>query len=118
MPQCVEFLTNLNYLGLNGCGQKKFPCEILPELPQLQDLIIEEYWDGMFAPITVKEKVECLRKLETLECHFEVHSDSVEFRDRTQELSTYKFLVGQWKDNDYHNSRITLKNWLLIIVML
>jgi disease resistance protein RPS2 len=28
----------------------------------------------MFAPITVKEKVECLRKLETLECHFEVHS--------------------------------------------
>lgn len=64
MPQCVECLTNLKYLGLNGCGQKKFPCEILSELSQLQDLIIEEYWDGMFAPITVKEKVECLRKLE------------------------------------------------------
>jgi disease resistance protein RPS2 len=106
---------------MRGCGQKKFHCEILSELSQLQDLIIEEYWDGMFAPITVKEKVECLRKLETLECHFEVHSDSVGFlksRDRTQELSTYKFFVGQWKDNDYHNSRITLKNWLFIIVMM
>jgi disease resistance protein RPS2 len=48
------------------------------------------------AQIKVKGKeIGCLRKLETLECHFEGHSDFVQFlRYQTKSLSKYRILVG------------------------
>jgi disease resistance protein RPS2 len=47
------------------------------------------------------EEVGCLRKLETLECHFEGYSDFMEYlksRDETQSLSTYQIFVGQFEE--------------------
>ena len=87
---------------MNGCGKMKFPGRILPKLSHLQVFVLEV--ELICVPVTVKGKeVGCLRKLETLECHFEDHSDFVEFlksRDENQALSTYKIFVGQFKEYD------------------
>ncbi|XP_034897076.1 probable disease resistance protein At1g61300 isoform X2 [Populus alba] len=96
MPQGMECLTNLRYLIMNGCGEKKFPSGILPKLSHLQVFVLENFTN---APITVKGKeVGSLRNLETLECHFEDFSDFVEYlrsRDGILSLSTCKILVGE-----------------------
>ncbi|XP_073262842.1 putative disease resistance protein At4g10780 [Populus alba] len=105
MPQGMECLCNLKYLRMSGCGEKKFPSGLLPKLSHLQVFVLEE-WNlrtnngkAEYVPITVKGKeVACLRKLESLECHFEGYSDYVEYlksRDETKSLTTYKILVGQ-----------------------
>jgi disease resistance protein RPS2 len=99
MPQGMECLCNLRYLRMNGCGEKEFPSVLLPKLSHLQVFVLEEELiDGRYAPITVKGKeVGCLRKLESLKCHFEGHSDYLEYlksRDETQSLSTYQIRVG------------------------
>nr|XP_034919469.1 probable disease resistance protein At4g27220 [Populus alba] len=80
MPQGMECLSNLRYLRINGCGEKEFPGGILSKLSHLQVFILEEWmptgFESEYVPVTVKGKeVGCLRKLETLECHFEGHSD-------------------------------------------
>uniref|UniRef100_A0A6N2KB10 Uncharacterized protein n=1 Tax=Salix viminalis TaxID=40686 RepID=A0A6N2KB10_SALVM len=103
MPQGMECLRNLEYLRMNGCGEKEFPSGLLLKLSHLQVLVVEEpLIDGIRAPITIKGKeVGCLRKLESLECHFEGHSDFVEYlksRDETQSLSTYCYGVGTIPD--------------------
>jgi disease resistance protein RPS2 len=36
MPQGMECLTNLRFLRMSGCGEKKFPSGILPKLSHLQ----------------------------------------------------------------------------------
>ena len=84
---------------MNGCGEKEFPSGLLPKLSHLQVFVLEEELiDGRYTPITVKGKeVGCLKKLETLECHFEGHSDYLKYlksRDETQSLSTYRIRVG------------------------
>jgi disease resistance protein RPS2 len=67
----MECLSNLRYLGLNACGQKMFATGILPKLPHLQVLVLQQPGlDGFgvwrAAPVTVKGKeVAYLRKLET-----------------------------------------------------
>uniref|UniRef100_A0A6N2MEK5 Uncharacterized protein n=1 Tax=Salix viminalis TaxID=40686 RepID=A0A6N2MEK5_SALVM len=99
LPQGMEYLSNLRYLKLNGCRQKEFPAGILPKLSSLQVFVLDDWVNGQYAPVTVKGKeVACLRKLETLECHFELFSDLVGYlksRDETLSLNTYRFLVGQ-----------------------
>ncbi|XP_073263081.1 probable disease resistance protein At4g27220 isoform X2 [Populus alba] len=100
IPQGMECLTNLRYLRMNACGEKEFPCGILPKLSHLQVFVLEERLiDRRYAPIAVKGKeVGSLRKLETLECHFEGFSDFVEYlrsRDGIQSLSTYTISVGE-----------------------
>nr|XP_034925323.1 probable disease resistance protein At4g27220 [Populus alba] len=89
MPQGIECLSNLEYLRLHLIGEKEFSSGILPKLLHLQVFVSS-------AQIMVKGKeVGCLRKLETLECHFEGHSDFVEFlRYQTKSLSKYKIFVG------------------------
>ncbi|KAI9377015.1 hypothetical protein POPTR_019G014322v4 [Populus trichocarpa] len=98
MPQGMECLTNLTYLRMNGCGEKEFPRGILPKLSHLQVLVLEDFFDGSYAPITVEGKeVGSLRNLESLECHFEGFSDFVEYVrswDGILSLSTYRILVG------------------------
>uniref|UniRef100_A0A3N7F999 Uncharacterized protein n=1 Tax=Populus trichocarpa TaxID=3694 RepID=A0A3N7F999_POPTR len=98
MPQGMDCLSNLRYLRMNGCGEKKFPNRILPKLSHLQVFVLEEVFEGSYAPITVEGKeVGSLRNLETLQCHFEGLPDFVEylrFRDVTQSVSTCKILVG------------------------
>ncbi|KAI9378832.1 hypothetical protein POPTR_018G136500v4 [Populus trichocarpa] len=93
IPQGMECLCNLRYLRMNGCGEKEFPSGLLPKLSHLQVFVLEEW-----IPITVKGKeVAWLRKLESLECHFEGYSDYVEYlksRDETKSLTTYQILVG------------------------
>nr|XP_034891450.1 probable disease resistance protein At4g27220 [Populus alba] len=76
MPQGME-LRNLRYLRMNRCGEKKFSSGLLPKLSHLQVFVLEEgLIDGRYAPLTVKgKKVACMRKLKSLECHFEGHSD-------------------------------------------
>uniref|UniRef100_A0A6N2KGW3 Disease resistance protein At4g27190-like leucine-rich repeats domain-containing protein n=1 Tax=Salix viminalis TaxID=40686 RepID=A0A6N2KGW3_SALVM len=100
MPQGMEGLRNLEYLRMNGCGESEFPSGLLLKLSHLQVIVLEETLiDGRYAPITIKGKeVGCLRKLESLKCHFEGHSDFVEYlksRDETQSLSTYCIWVGR-----------------------
>jgi disease resistance protein RPS2 len=60
---------------------------------------------AQYVPITVRGKeVACLRKLESLECHFEGYSDYVEYlksRDETKSLTTYQILVGPLDKYDY-----------------
>uniref|UniRef100_A0A6N2MF19 NB-ARC domain-containing protein n=1 Tax=Salix viminalis TaxID=40686 RepID=A0A6N2MF19_SALVM len=104
LPQGMEYLSNLRYLKLNGCRQKEFPAGILPKLSSLQVFVLDDWVNGQYAPVTVKGKeVACLRKLETLECHFELFSDLVGYLkswDETLSLNTYRFLVGQWNNDD------------------
>jgi len=89
MPQGMECLSNLWYLRLGLNGKKEFPSGILPKLSRLQVFVFS-------AQIKVKGKeIGCLRELETLECHFEGHSDFVQFlRYQTKSLSKYRILVG------------------------
>ncbi|KAL9381867.1 hypothetical protein Peur_024902 [Populus x canadensis] len=98
MPQGMECLSNLWYLRFGSNGKMEFPSGILPKLSHLQVFVSS-------APIKVKGKeVGCLRKLETLECHFEGHSDFVEFlrsRDQTKSLSKYRICVGLLDDEAY-----------------
>eukprot|EP00258_Populus_trichocarpa_P031777 XP_024447796.1 probable disease resistance protein At4g27220 isoform X1 [Populus trichocarpa] len=106
IPQGMECLCNLRYLRMNGCGEKEFPSGLLPKLSHLQVFVLEEWIPpatkdnrrGQPAPVTVKGKeVGCLRKLESLVCHFEGYSDYVEYlksRDETKSLTTYQILVG------------------------
>jgi len=106
MPQGMECLCNLRYLKMNGCGEKEFPSGLLPKLSHLQVFVMEERIPpttkdnrkGLPTPITVKGKeVGCLRKLETLVCHFEGYSDYMEYlksRDETKSLTTYQIRVG------------------------
>uniref|UniRef100_A0A6N2KGQ8 NB-ARC domain-containing protein n=1 Tax=Salix viminalis TaxID=40686 RepID=A0A6N2KGQ8_SALVM len=122
IPHGMECLSNLRYLRMNGCGENKFPGGILPKLCDLQVFILEAWIiengnNEIYAPATVEGKeVGCLRKLESLECHFEDQSNYLEylkFRDATQTLRTYKIVVGQlwvfagWKLR-YNNIRSKL----------
>uniref|UniRef100_A0A6N2KAT0 Disease resistance protein At4g27190-like leucine-rich repeats domain-containing protein n=1 Tax=Salix viminalis TaxID=40686 RepID=A0A6N2KAT0_SALVM len=103
IPHGMECLSNLRYLRMNGCGENKFPGGILPKLCDLQVFILEEWFFDYYNPITVEGKeVGCLRKLESLECHFEDQSNYLEylkFRDATQTLRTYKIKVGQLRED-------------------
>jgi len=106
IPHGMECLSNLKYLRTNGFGEKKFPGGILPKLSHLQVFIIEELIisDGkMGKEITVEGKqVGCLRKLESLECHFKDYSNYVEYlksRDKTQSLRKYNIVVGQFRED-------------------
>uniref|UniRef100_A0A6N2KRE7 Disease resistance protein At4g27190-like leucine-rich repeats domain-containing protein n=1 Tax=Salix viminalis TaxID=40686 RepID=A0A6N2KRE7_SALVM len=58
----------------------------------------------IYAPVTVEGKeVGCLRKLESLECHFEDQSNYLEYlksRDATQSLRTYKIVIGKVREDD------------------
>jgi len=113
IPQGMECLCNLRHLRMNGCGEKEFPSGLLPKLSHLQVFVLEEWIPpgtkdnrrGQPAPLTVKGKeVGCLRKLESLVCHFEGYSDYVEFiksRDETKSLTTYQILVGQLDKYDF-----------------
>jgi disease resistance protein RPS2 len=101
IPQGMECLCNLRYLRMNGCGEKEFPNGLLPKLSHLQVFVLQEWTSNrklQYVPITVKGKeVGCLRKLESLECHFEGYSDYVEYlksRDETKSLTIYQILVG------------------------
>ncbi|KAG5223876.1 disease resistance protein [Salix suchowensis] len=106
----MKCLSNLRYLRMNGCGEKKFPGGILPKLSHLQVFILEEWIgdDGMkpkiYAPVTVKGKeVGCLRKLESLQCHFEDQPNYVvylKYRDKTQSVRSYKIVVGQLREDE------------------
>ncbi|KAL9344259.1 hypothetical protein Peur_061934 [Populus x canadensis] len=93
IPQGMECLCNLRYLRMNGCGEKEFPSGLFPKLSHLQVFVLEG-----IPPLTVKGKeVRCLRKLESLVCHFEGYSDYVEYLksgDETKSLTTYQILVG------------------------
>uniref|UniRef100_A0A6N2KAL1 Uncharacterized protein n=1 Tax=Salix viminalis TaxID=40686 RepID=A0A6N2KAL1_SALVM len=110
IPHGMECLSNLRYLRMNGCGEKKFPGGILPKLYDLQVFMLEEWLfdDGrrgreIYAPVTVEGKeIGCLRKLESLECHFKDQSNYLEylkFLDATQTLRTYKIVVGQLRED-------------------
>jgi disease resistance protein RPS2 len=111
IPQGMECLCNLRYLRMNGCGEKEFPSGLLPKLSHLQVFVLEEWIPetnnrkAQHVPITVKGKeVAWLRKLESLECHFEGYSDYVEYlksRDETKSLTTYQILVGPLDKYDY-----------------
>jgi disease resistance protein RPS2 len=100
MPQGMECLSNLWYLRLGSIGKKVFPSGILPQLSHLQFFVSS-------GVLNVKGKeLGCLRKLETLKCHFEGHSDFVEFlrspQNQTKSLSTYRIFVGPLDDEDYY----------------
>uniref|UniRef100_A0A6N2KCZ8 Uncharacterized protein n=1 Tax=Salix viminalis TaxID=40686 RepID=A0A6N2KCZ8_SALVM len=107
IPRGMKYLSNLRYLRMNGCGENKFPGGILPKLCDLQVFILQEWLFEMgkkiFAPVTVEGKeVGCLRKLESLACHFEDQSNYLEYlksRDATKSLRTYKIVVGQLRED-------------------
>jgi disease resistance protein RPS2 len=110
IPQGMECLCNLRDLRMNGCGEKEFPSGLLPKLSHLQVLVLEEWIPPptkdnrirQYAPISVKGKeVGCLRKLETLICHFEGYSDYVEY---------LKILVGPL-DKYYYDCRTKTIVW-------
>ena len=111
IPQGMECLCNLRYVRMNGCGEKEFPSGLLPKLSHLQVFVLEEWIPetnnrkAQHVPITVKGKeVAWLRKLESLESHFEGYSDYVEYlksRDETKSLTTYQILVGPLDKYDY-----------------
>uniref|UniRef100_A0A6N2M2G8 Uncharacterized protein n=1 Tax=Salix viminalis TaxID=40686 RepID=A0A6N2M2G8_SALVM len=114
IPHGMECLSNLRYLRMNGCGENKFPGGILPKLCDLQVFILEEWCfengnNQIYVPATVEGKeVGCLRKLESLECHFKDQSNYLEylkFRDATQTLRTYKISVGQFREDHDQRSR-------------
>jgi len=116
MPQGMECLCNLSYLIMDGCGEKEFPSGLLPKLSHLQVFVLLEdsvvdnrFIFPLYSPITVKGKeVGCLRKLETLECHFEGCSDFVEYlnsRDKTRLLKKYRIAVGLLHHNHYEHDK-------------
>uniref|UniRef100_A0A6N2KCW9 NB-ARC domain-containing protein n=1 Tax=Salix viminalis TaxID=40686 RepID=A0A6N2KCW9_SALVM len=114
IPHGMEYISNLRYLRMNGCGEKKFPSGILPKLSHLQVFILDawifENCSGeIYAPVTVEGKeVGCLRKLESLECHFEDQSNYLEYlksRDATKLLRTYKIVIGQLREDANKPSR-------------
>uniref|UniRef100_A0A6N2L7E6 Uncharacterized protein n=1 Tax=Salix viminalis TaxID=40686 RepID=A0A6N2L7E6_SALVM len=99
MPQGMQCLSSLRFLRMNGCGEKEFPCGLLPKLSHLQVFVLEDKSIARaYAPVIVKGKeVGCLRELERLVCHFEGLSDFVEYltsRNKTQSLSSYHIAVG------------------------
>nr|XP_034907231.1 probable disease resistance protein At4g27220 [Populus alba] len=111
IPQGMECLCNLRCLKMNGCGEKEFPSGLLPKLSHLQVFVLQEWVlensnsEAQYVPTTVKGKdVACLRKLESLVCHFEGCSEYVEYlksRDETKSLTTYQILVGPLDKYDY-----------------
>ncbi|KAG5223810.1 disease resistance protein [Salix suchowensis] len=106
MPQGMQCLSSLRYLRMNGCGEKQFPCGVLPKLSHLQVFVLEDKSiAGRYAPVIVKGKeVGCLRELEHLVCHFEGQSDFMEYltsRNKTQSLSSYRIAIGL-HDEDYY----------------
>uniref|UniRef100_A0A6N2LT97 NB-ARC domain-containing protein n=1 Tax=Salix viminalis TaxID=40686 RepID=A0A6N2LT97_SALVM len=110
IPQGMQCLSSLRYLRMNGCGEKEFPCGLLPKLSHLQVFVLEDKSiAGRYAPITVKGKeVGCLRELEHLVCHFEGLSDFVEYltsRNKTQSLSSYHIAVGLWNVDVYNKMK-------------
>uniref|UniRef100_A0A6N2KAZ8 Uncharacterized protein n=1 Tax=Salix viminalis TaxID=40686 RepID=A0A6N2KAZ8_SALVM len=107
MPQGMQCLSNLRYLRMNGCGEKEFPCGVLPKLSHLQVFILEDMSiAGTYTPVTVKGKeVGCLKELESLVCHFEGQSDFMEYltsQYKIQSLSSYRIAVGP-QDVDVYN---------------
>jgi disease resistance protein RPS2 len=125
IPQGMECLCNLRYLRMNGCGEKEFPSGLLAKLSHLQVFelhgnLIYDTEDIQYVPITLKGKeVGCLRKLESLVCHFEGYSDYVEYlksQDETKSLTTCQILVGSLDkyyygyddDDDYGCRRKTI----------
>ena len=128
IPHGMECLSKLRYLRMNGCGEKKFPDGILPKLSHLQVLILEErilrvmgrYRVERYAPVTVDGKeVGCLRKLESLECHFEDHSNYVEYlksRDGTQSLRKYKIVVGQFRKDELWEFKYSGKGSKMVVL--
>jgi len=128
IPHGMECLSNLRYLRMNGCGENRFPCGILPRLSHLQVFKLEEqilwdersYLEERYAPVTVEGKeVGCLRKLESLECHFEDHSNYLEYlksRDETQSLSTYKIVVGQIKAHELWEFKYSGKGSKMVVL--
>uniref|UniRef100_A0A6N2KW08 TIR domain-containing protein n=1 Tax=Salix viminalis TaxID=40686 RepID=A0A6N2KW08_SALVM len=126
IPRGMKYLSNLRYLRMNGCGENKFPGGILPKLCDLQVFILEEWLyneyaiQDIYAPVTVKGKeVGCLRKLESLECHFEDQSNYLEylkFRDATQTLRTYKIVVGQFRED--RDQRLRFRHSITKLVVL
>ncbi|XP_061944553.1 probable disease resistance protein At4g27220 [Populus nigra] len=110
IPQGMECLCNLRYLRMNGCGEKELPSGLLSKLSHLQVFVVEEGLShGRYAPVTVKGKeVGCLRKLETLDCHFEGYSDYVEYlnsRDKTRSLTEYRIVVGLPREKCYTDGK-------------
>uniref|UniRef100_A0A6N2KCM9 Uncharacterized protein n=1 Tax=Salix viminalis TaxID=40686 RepID=A0A6N2KCM9_SALVM len=121
IPHGIECLSNLRYLRMNGCGEKKFPSGILPKLRHLQFFTLVK-WKWINIPksydkstqVEVKGKeVGCLRKLESLECQFEDQSNYLEYlksRDKTQLLRTYRIVVGQLSGGEISElERLTTK---------
>ncbi|XP_052305745.1 disease resistance protein At4g27190-like isoform X3 [Populus trichocarpa] len=129
IPHGMKCLSNLRYLRMNGCGEKKFPCGIIPKLSHLQVLILEDWVDRVlndgrmgkeiYAAVIVEGKeVGCLRKLESLECHFEDRSNYVEYlksRDETQSLRTYKIVVGQFKEDEGWEFKYNQKSNIVVL---
>ncbi|XP_034902527.2 putative disease resistance protein At4g10780 [Populus alba] len=127
MPQGMECLCNLKYLRMSGCGEKEFPSGLLPKLSHLEVFVLEEWISPIIKdnrkglPITVKGKeVGCLRKLETLVCHFEGYLDYVEYlktRDETKSLTRYRIHVGlldkyyKHYHADFRRKTIVFGNW-------
>ncbi|KAG5223802.1 disease resistance protein [Salix suchowensis] len=126
IPHGMECLSNLRYLRMNGCGENKFPGGILPKLSCLQVFVLEAWIidDGtkfpIYAPVTVEGKeVGCLRKLESLECHFEDQSNYLEYlksRDATKSLRTYNIVVGQLREDYYEQLRYRHSGTKLVVL--
>uniref|UniRef100_A0A6N2KAQ2 Uncharacterized protein n=1 Tax=Salix viminalis TaxID=40686 RepID=A0A6N2KAQ2_SALVM len=73
MPQGMQCLSSLRFLRMNGCGEKEFPCGLLPKLSHLQVFVLEDKSIARaYAPVIVKGKeVGCLRELERLMWKYE-----------------------------------------------
>uniref|UniRef100_A0A6N2LU02 TIR domain-containing protein n=1 Tax=Salix viminalis TaxID=40686 RepID=A0A6N2LU02_SALVM len=124
-PHGMECLSNLRYLRMNGSGEKKFPGGILPKLCDLQVFILEEwlfdnYGIKIYVPVTVEGKeVGCLRKLESLECHFEDQSNYLEYlksQDATKLLRAYKIVIGQLREDDNKQLRYRRGGTKLVVL--
>uniref|UniRef100_A0A6N2M3K1 TIR domain-containing protein n=1 Tax=Salix viminalis TaxID=40686 RepID=A0A6N2M3K1_SALVM len=84
----LKKLRALKRLDISGAPLKKIP-------------------HGMEYLSNLRKEVGCLRKLESLECHFEDQSNYLEYlksRDATQSLRTYKIVVGQLRED--HDKRL------------
>ncbi|EEF27886.1 hypothetical protein RCOM_0335820 [Ricinus communis] len=93
VPQGMEFLFNLKYLGLFRTSIKEFPPGILPKLSCLQVLLLDL---GLSVEV---EEVASLRKLESLCCWFH---DLNEFNTHFQYMEEPPELKlrnrGMWKE--------------------